>query len=681
MENSAMAAVARCPYCKQELDVPDGAGADEWMNCPTCRAAILVGDMERSEVQEAASTNDAAAEPADKAISPTSLPAELKLELGSESLFGFGKGAGEGDDSSAPSSAPTVEDIRVSDAAEPIETSRHLQSAAADERVTRSDQGTDDEPQLTESGEMAAKRIDKWFRGADTVPDVPTVVSEDSPDERSPLTSPTDENIETVVDLTGERSSGEEEGAAPEWSAPFSAELPSVHTPTDEDFGGEPVVDLQPPSSADAGATMEFSADSLDATTSDADFEIEEVEVDRDLPTWDDPERMEQLLAGVDGARPDENDQAGRDDSEQSENRDESDQETIPPIVATPHRKRRRRSVAMLVAGSILGGFAGIALGCYALLWIFGRDGDFFEIARFVPSALLPEEFQTAPAQLAADMPLTHQAGDTNAETAPPIGSRVNQAEPAEVTASYEAPAATTTDSSAIVGERYADDRYATPASATAPAETDPLAFDEPATAPIDTSAAAVVADAPSYTAEQLARGLEIGREARAGLVNGELSDQAVQRTKGLSYTKLSYLAELVTFVDSQAQPEETQSLRQDAEALFRDTLSNLQTRNEVAYIATKWIDSPHRNIGGVFVAGSIANQQAAGSVVEYQVEMGAGSPLTVLAPASMTEGLEASGRTIGIVGSVVDDPATRISGYTGSAVKAIWAGMLIPLE
>jgi hypothetical protein len=35
----------------------------------------------------------------------------------------------------------------------------------------------------------------------------------------------------------------------------------------------------------------------------------------------------------------------------------------------------------------------------------------------------------------------------------------------------------------------------------------------------------------------------------------------------------------------------------------------------------------------------------------------------------------------VGVVGWIVDNPAEKVSGYTGEAQQAIWAGQLIPLQ
>ncbi len=388
------------------------------------------------------------------------------------------------------------------------------------------------------------------------------------------------------------------------------------------------------------------SAETTIALSSEADLEVEQADLDR--PTWDDSERMERLLADVEAAPT----PTGWLETEAfAETVERDDAEVVPPIVvASSHGRRQRKSLSL--AGWATGGLGGLAAGYYVLLWILGRGGDFLQASRFIPAALLPDSFQSSPAQLAADTRLTTPApGEIARPTAEEKTSTIDDS--AEVTASYETPAASPTE---------------------------PTEFDELTATPL-VSPEAIILNAPAYSLAQLAAGLEAAQAALPGLVDGDLGDKSVQRTKGLSFTKLSYLAELVTFADSQSHPAETQALLQQAERLFGDILARPKTRNEVAYITSKWLDSPHRRFGGVFLAGNVTKQSSGAAVVECQLDMGAGNLLTVLARDSAIERLAGSGQPVGVVGSVIDHPAERINGYIGTAPRAIWAGLLIPLE
>jgi hypothetical protein len=185
----------------------------------------------------------------------------------------------------------------------------------------------------------------------------------------------------------------------------------------------------------------------------------------------------------------------------------------------------------------------------------------------------------------------------------------------------------------------------------------------------------------PSYTASDLQDTLAAAKQAQAGLVGGDLGDPAVRRTKGLSYARLCDLANTLSFTElSPAEPHGLE-LQSQAEQLFADTLASPQTRDEVARIAAIWIESPHRRHGGVFLAGTVSWGQIAGDVYEYQVQTPDGIEYAVLS----SQPIDAAGDTldagVAIVGTIVDHPAEEVTGYTGTAPRAIWAAYAIPLE
>jgi hypothetical protein len=56
--------------------------------------------------------------------------------------------------------------------------------------------------------------------------------------------------------------------------------------------------------------------------------------------------------------------------------------------------RQRKPSAARALVGIVGGGVLGIALGAYALLWLLGPDGDLFQLAKWLPDALLPPSVQ-----------------------------------------------------------------------------------------------------------------------------------------------------------------------------------------------------------------------------------------------------------------------------------------------
>jgi hypothetical protein len=187
------------------------------------------------------------------------------------------------------------------------------------------------------------------------------------------------------------------------------------------------------------------------------------------------------------------------------------------------------------------------------------------------------------------------------------------------------------------------------------------------------------ISGSPSYSSEQFAAALQAAREALPGLLAGELNDLAVQRTKGLSFSKLCDLAETATFIESSpsAAPGQPQAA---IDALFKEALADPRIRIEIARIVPIWIGSAYRRHGGVFFAGAIVGRNDFGAMSECQIDLGAGTTLSILLPPEVASQLNSS-QSVGVVGSLIDKPSERVAGYTGAAPQVVWVGSLFPLD
>jgi hypothetical protein len=189
------------------------------------------------------------------------------------------------------------------------------------------------------------------------------------------------------------------------------------------------------------------------------------------------------------------------------------------------------------------------------------------------------------------------------------------------------------------------------------------------------------IANAPSFTVDDLRASLETAIKAQPQLVSGRFADgKAVQHAKGAGFSMLADLAQKATFVDEAAKRDATQP-EQDPDELFRKTLADTHTRGDVAQIVPMWISSKNRKHGGVFFAGHVASHEQSGSVVECIVELGGGQSMTVLSPSTAESNSLDSSKPMAIVGWIVDKPKNQVEGYTGSAPLAIYASKLIPLQ
>jgi hypothetical protein len=329
-------------------------------------------------------------------------------------------------------------------------------------------------------------------------------------------------------------------------------------------------------------------------------------------------------------------------------------------------RARRRRSPLRLFFMIAFGGVVGLALGYYALLWIAGRQGDVLNLSNYLPSAILPREFRKPVIKLPAnDVAITETIG---AVEPPAVDEEPIDADPTEEDASEEDP---TDEVPTEIEPPPAVQEESSASAAT-----------DGAAAGADIAAASNVAGAPSFSADELAVALSKAKEAQAGLVTGNFDDGAeVKRTKGQSYMAFTDLAQKATFVDKSSIATYASALEQEVQDLVRATLADAHAQEEVARLVPIWIKSAKRTHAGVFLTGRATNHADKGTVVECQLDLGSGEPVTVLVAQEQAESIESSGRPLAILGWIVDRPSENVHGYAGDAPQAVWAGQLISLE
>jgi hypothetical protein len=508
-----------------------------------------------------------------------------------------------------------------------------------------------------ESPEAAAQRIDQWFRSAKTLSDLPS--SAGNPDDEIEVQKVEPQNI-----------------------APQEA-----HTPI-----GSKTIDIS----------------EMHAGGFDSDFELDQPEeAPHEAAAWDDSQDMERLLAGIENEPAHSFDEPGNENFQDSHEERYGDQVAAaeawtpdPSMQVTPGfgEPRRKRSLVRTMLFTAFGGVVGLALGYYALLWLRGPEIDFLEVAKYLPKAALPASFQktanksdVSPASsILDDVAAANKNGESapvtkDKQPAPPVATNEP---PAAEEAPAEKQAAFTTPAEPPKTPAPTDDRYATPAqkpeAPAAPKE--PAVLDAPPakslseTAP--TKEPVQIIGAPSFTTEEVTTAFQVAKDAQPGLMKGNFNDGTeVKRAKGASYAAMADLAQKALLVTASASPADATKLTQEVDTLFRTTLADAHTRDEVAQIAPMWIASAHRKHGGVFFAGSVTHQEPKGSVVECNVDLGGGKSLVVLTTPAAAQQTAGSARPVGVVGSIVDKPAEKVQGYTGSATQAIYAPGLLPLE
>lgn len=719
-----MARVASCPQCDHELIVPSEATTEAWAKCPECRAFFQVSQATSRELPTAMLVESHEA---------SSIDNEPELQLGDEPL--------------AEQTSPAAADNIISGFAptDADDINLDLDDEAAELTSDEADEAT----APTQSGDeldAAAQRIDEWFRSAKTLPDNPPITEESSVSPRM------DESDDLL------------------------AEMPPAST------------------SARTNATIDIDSFDSDELAGMADFDLDEPS-DQPHPikpsepmSWDDSERMEDMLSDIEPASEaefvaavshDESDEVAVEPPIERAERPASsmfDDDETPEITPTKERKPRKRSLVRSLLLAVAAGLFGLAAGYYVLLWMYGPNGDIFQVAQYMPKAILPASFQGSVMQVSPPPNIIAQTEANQPEEPQDLAPAVDDAAepmPAE-TATAEADAQGATDAAPAdtlaadptdptsevqtsftetepaaaadatsIGDRYAASDTQTdaatepnldtaptdmtvekpetadlaasdpsmeqsagqdtadlgtptetsdaaaldsidtestpvPADATSPgaSEVDPL-FDTPATTELAETTTVEIQGAPEFTADDLRTALAAAASAQPQLVSGNFADgKEVKQAKGRAFATLADLAQKTLF----ARDSQGSQLAADAHELFAKTLAEPHTRGEVAQIVPLWLGSSQRKHGGVFFGGTVAEPQLAGSVVEVQIDLGDGKPLTVLAPANAAEQLNAS-TTVAVVGWIIDAPQTQVSGYTGNAERAIWTERLIPLQ
>jgi hypothetical protein len=294
----------------------------------------------------------------------------------------------------------------------------------------------------------------------------------------------------------------------------------------------------------------------------------------------------------------------------------------------------------------------GLSAGYYALLWMGGPSRDYLQIAASLPPQILPPSFAPASEEI-EPAPFSPSPSIANIDDRPASPDNSLRSTPPTVVFPREAASASNTQ------------------------QVEPATFAEPPTAqPIQTTAH--VLDAPTFFDRDLIAVLREAQAAEPGLTQGSLDDRAARRAKGFSYTKFCDLALILTFLDPEdAQGPAAVSL-DEAYTLLDRLLADARLREEISSIAAVWLDSRHRQHGGILLVGRLIDGQQQGAAFEYQLELAGGKRLTLITDMALPGPM--ASQTIAVLGTVVDSPAEQIVGYEGNASRAIWIGTLFPL-
>jgi hypothetical protein len=395
---------------------------------------------------------------------------------------------------------------------------------------------------------------------------------------------------------------------------------------------------------------------------------------------------------------------------------------SVPPIGLAPRRKTRRRNPAMLLLGVVGGGFLGLVLGYFMLMWLFDPPKDPLRIAPKLPGFMVPKELRSTGEERVVHRPTDGEAGvgasrangaEDDAKRSPPDNELLPPLEP---------PGDPASDSNRSNAEPPAIDPPLTN-NTTKPAESgaidkekDPLADlfgnavvkerEAGATEPLKNPFEAVAADATPaadplatkqnestiappdaveelgpvsekrYTHEDLMAAISAARMTTERALTLPLYADAAEKRKvnGPFYMNLCKVAESLTFLERSADKPRDDKVTTAAIAAILDAVPDSRRLEELGKLAGYWYDRPQGN--GIVFGGIVKQSNSRGHLVESVVET-SGPPrrITVVSPSALSDD---PGRPVLVVGTIVKDAAKSLRGYQGTAETVVWAAMAI---
>lgn len=641
-----MAQLARCPACYSEIELPTDAGGDDaWAECPACAESFAISQAKPRLVKQAklvsapVETEEKSEASAESTKSADATPTSIDMassSLGIPTLESFLSGDATTEattDTTSKAKSPTVSNFDTLD---------DLMKVALPEKAeTTVEQGgseTQDDPASTpEEPSPTADRLR---------PTLSEMFASSSPDSSAAAESPVAEDP-IFEDAAAESSL--DEGMVDAASVEDSASYDAVEEVSDDESEEDP----EPAEVGFKSLTASSLVDDEPSTAPSFDFSVgdDDMEDSKSLRAamgfaGDDPLEVADEpheLAGLAGS-----------DEEPAESSELQFAGSDSPrgVVSTKRRSPLWTAVRVML-GIATSGVVGLGAGYLVILWVFhftGRTDEPLALAQYYPDAVKPSTFRDGESLPVPDTDALAVAEDDSDTDPTSEGEFTTSSVDGSEEENRVAPANFETDLSLDEGADGAPE----------PWESDAL------------PAIPVVIDgAPSYTAADLQQLTSMASEQTATL----LADGPVDRSKGGSYATIAKLADALTFGEGVSDA----SWKTNARRLFPDLFVNEQTRLQIAQIAGFWLTSDKRGHGGIFFSGAPDAGRQQGRVAEYQFTLPMGKQLTVLTPQALPDRI-ANAPSVAVIGSVIDDPASRIEGYTGSAEQAIWSYDLLPI-
>lgn len=325
----------------------------------------------------------------------------------------------------------------------------------------------------------------------------------------------------------------------------------------------------------------------------------------------------------------------------------------------------------------VLGGVMGLSIGYYALIWIGGRDKDFLNIADKLPSWAVPKRTPRWNGTLNGPQASNRSLGDLL--NAPDV-----RAQPAIGGVESSAGLIAATGFSAKRTDPVADflpgPRNFIPYSAAqltqAVADVDQLlGCDHCGSTGFIMRMVSVRKDSTNrrFDAKTAKTEKKIPCEECHGKPNGRITPEV--------YERLCKLAETVCFAKIGDEDPNLPILRQSVLSVVAKAGSDNSKTQVIGRLAGYLLENGHREQNGIVLAGKLQEVVREGELFHLQMVLfGVPKTVTVVSHLMPNPPLEPQDRVI-ILGSIVDDPANNVAGYSGRSPRIVWGGLPLRLQ
>jgi hypothetical protein len=336
-------------------------------------------------------------------------------------------------------------------------------------------------------------------------------------------------------------------------------------------------------------------------------------------------------------------------------------------------RPRKERNPIVELMKMVVGGVVGLGIGYGILLWEFKVDP--FNLARYLPAAIVPEALKTIDTSGTSELERGNSEGVERSRPADPFAQPATVPAAAPAKNSLSPPGATRSaaevakaNAAAIAGNA-GQTRVELPSLSDGNNATTEPAVEEDSPRGIAMLSLADFSQALS-AAQQTTDKLENGIIAP---VRGAAYATWQERVRGF-YSSLARLAEAVTFL--RKQNDDREIARAAATAFLLNLANDRANLNNLAWLANGWIDASNRESNGIVLAGTVKRVEPIGNQFLTSVKL-PGRDVEV--PVVSSERPEiAVDDTAVVLGVLVQDPMRNLPHYAGKDEMVIWSGLII---